>query len=56
MWNAILQALSAVITPILRELVSQGMAATQAVDVHVNRDARRRWADRVREFKSRIRS
>lgn len=56
MWHAILQALSAILTPILRELVSQGMAATKGIDVHVNHDARRRWTQRVRKFTSSIRS
>jgi len=56
MWYAILQALSSILTPILRELVSQGMAATKGIDVHVNHDARRRWTERVQKFTSSIRS
>ena len=56
MWNAVLQALSAIFTPVLRELVRQGLSATKAVEAPFNRDLHRRWTKRVREFTSSVRS
>ena len=56
MWNAVLQALSAIFTPIFREVLLRSLSATKAVDAPFNTDARRRWTDRVRKFTSRIRS
>jgi len=56
MWNAVLQALSAIFTPIFREVLLRSLSATKAVDAPFNTDARRRWTDRVRKFTSSIRS
>lgn len=55
MWNAILSALGALLAPFLSMLAKEQSAPVQAKDVPVNTDASRRWADRVRKFKSRIR-
>ena len=56
MWNAVLQALSAIFTPIFREILLRVMSATKAVDAPFNRDLHRRWTERVRKFTSSIRS
>ena len=53
MWYAIFNALAALLSPILRDLVSRGTDAVKAVDAPFNTDARKRWVTRVREFKSR---
>ena len=55
MVNAILAALGALLAPFLRMWVKDKTAPVRSKDAPVNRDAKRRWFNRVREFKSRIR-
>ena len=55
MVHAILTAIGQLLAPFIQMWVKEKTAPVQSKDVSVNPDAKRRWTDRVRKFKSRIR-